>query len=134
MHLGHVVPLHAVPDGDLVEAEHCQQHVRRGAITERDIHPDDRISAFEQAWKLLDLMSLDTLRADETYVHSAHHHLPISRLHARDRNRARRRPKVRLSTSSKRPSAGYPMESALVGARMESRASVRILLGTACAE
>ena len=47
VNLRHVIPLDAVPHRDLVEAEHPRQHINGLPVTDRDVHPDDRVPTFE---------------------------------------------------------------------------------------
>ena len=70
VNLGYVIPLGAVPHCDGVEAEHPRQHIHRLLVTDRNVHPDNRVPTFEQPRKLLNLMSLDTRVADKQDIHS----------------------------------------------------------------
>jgi hypothetical protein len=84
VNLGYVIPLGAVPHCDGVEAEHPRQHIHRLLVTDRNVHPDNRVPTFEQPRKLLNLMSLDTRVADKQDIHT----LTTFRV-TRQRNRAR---------------------------------------------
>ena len=70
VNLGHVIALNAFPHCDRVKAEYPRQHIHGLLVTDRDVHPNDGVSTFEQPRELLNLMSLETRIADEQHIHT----------------------------------------------------------------
>jgi hypothetical protein len=71
VHLWDVVALHAVTDGQGVEAEYSRQHAGGLLVADGDVHPDESVIATEQGVELFDRALLNARSGHQAKVHSA---------------------------------------------------------------
>jgi hypothetical protein len=71
VHLGDVVTVLAVPDGQWVEAEYLGQQLNGLLIAGGDVDPDEPVLAFKQRPELVDGTLLDAGIRDQANIHTA---------------------------------------------------------------